>query len=481
MTDITLEDVAKTQVELRQAIDGMNDNHVDEETVTRIATELLEQHKQALKDPKNQRRSFEVDDVDDDKKDMRSSRIQNLKGEDRLRFLQSGTEKRHLAPAKIASLSGMPLADVQAFHEASDAVFLLDALCKEYKGQQGLPANVKDTAFYEEEYRPMLQAMDTSTAAEGLEFIPTQLSSTLIERVNLELMVVQLFGGIVPMPTNPWKVPGRAVTRQRMGKAAENTADTGQTGFSKRTPGSRSVTLTAFKFAGEALVSKDAEEDSIIAMLPFMQDELVDWLYADQEDAAINGDTAGTQDSDFVADDPRRNWVGLRKSALAAAKTDIANAAPTIANSIRVNRKKMGKYGVRPANLTHLCSMSAYIQLLADPNVITMEKYGPNATIVTGELGRADGTPIVVSEYVRQDLNATGVYDATTTNRTEIITVYNRGFIVGERRSQNIQVLRELYAEYDQDAILISLRRAFAPRFPIATEPIVAVAYNVAA
>ena len=220
------------------------------------------------------------------------------------------------------------------------------------------------------------------------------------------------------------------------------------------------MTLTAFKFAGEALVSKEAEEDSIIAMLPFMQDELVDWLSADQEDAAINGDTAAAQDSDFAADDPRRNWNGLRKLALAAAKTDLSNAAPTVANSVRVNRKKMGKYGVRPANLTHLCSMSAYIQLLADSSVITMEKYGPNATIVTGELGRVDGTPIVVSEFVRQDLNASGV---------------------GERRSQNIQVLRELYAEYDQDAILISLRRAFAARFPTATEPIVAVSYNVAA
>ena len=220
MTDITLEDVAKTQVELKQAIDGMNENRVDETTVRRIAEELLETHKQALADPKNHRRSFEPDDIGDDKKDVGSSRIQSLKGADRLRFLQSGTDKRHLAPEKIASLSGTPLADVQAFHEASDAVFLLDALCKEYKGQQALPSDVRETAFYQEEYRPMLQAMDTATAAEGLEFIPTQLSSSLIERVNLDLMVVQLFGGIVPMPTNPWKIPGRAVTRQRLRRAS---------------------------------------------------------------------------------------------------------------------------------------------------------------------------------------------------------------------------------------------------------------------
>jgi hypothetical protein len=45
------------------------------------------------------------------------------------------------------------------------------------------------------------------------------------------------------------------------------------------------VTLTAVKFAGEALVSKEMEEDAIIAVLPFIQQELVDYMAADLEDA----------------------------------------------------------------------------------------------------------------------------------------------------------------------------------------------------
>jgi hypothetical protein len=44
------------------------------------------------------------------------------------------------------------------------------------------------------------------------------------------------------------------------------------------------VTLTAVKFAGEALVSKEMEEDAIIAVLPFIQ-QLVDYMAADLEDA----------------------------------------------------------------------------------------------------------------------------------------------------------------------------------------------------
>jgi hypothetical protein len=115
---------------------------------------------------------------------------------------------------------------------------------------------------------------------------------------------------------------------------------------------------------------------------------------------------------------------------------------------------------------------------LADPSVITMEKYGPNATIVTGELAKVDGSPIIVSEYVRADLNATGVFDNVTLTRTELITLYLRGFLLGNRRQVTVQVLRELYAEDDQDAIIVSHRKALSPRFPLATEIVNAVAYN---
>jgi hypothetical protein len=139
----------------------------------------------------------------------------------------------------------------------------------------------------------------------------------------------------------------------------------------------------------------------------------------------------------------------------------------------------MGRYGVRADQLAHVIAMRSYINLLADANVLTLDKYGPNAPILTGELGKVDGIPIVVSEYVRQDLNASGVHDGVTTNRTLALTVNRRGFLQGQRRGLTVQVLRELYAESDQDAIVASFRRAFTPRYP-STETISAMTYNVA-
>src|SRR5207249_244694 len=152
----------------------------------------------------------------------------------------------------------------------------------------------------------------------------------------------------------------------------------------KLTPATRKVTLTAVKIACEVLVSRELEEDSLIEMLPFLQQEMVDYISADIEDAIVNGDTAGAMDTGWATDDPRKVWDGLRKNTQAAAKTDAAGVALTAA-MLRTNRKKMGKYGVRQDQLAHIVSMAGYLGLLTDVATLTLEKYGPKAVVLSGE------------------------------------------------------------------------------------------------
>ncbi len=462
-----LDELKQSVATLATAVEGMKDGTVDKETVAKIAEDV-----QALQQAANpviagtRPGGFWPGDAGE----QLDGRQLRQRGEARIQALT------HMPPPKVATISRLPEADVREFQQASDEMALLAAIYE----HQGRGEEVTQTRFYNETWKPLLQAMDTATSAEGTEYVPKELSASVIERINLQLVVASLFP-IVPMPTPVFDVPAMPVSRTRMGKHAEQTADTGQTKFTAITPGTRKVTLTAVKFAGRALVSKELEEDSIVAILPWLRNEMIDYLAADIEDCTINGDTAGThQDSDVTAsDDPRKNYNGLRKLAGSSFKTSVG-ATPTVANTIRVNRKAMGRYGVRPGNLAHICSMSDYLQLLADTSVLTLEKYGPNATILTGELGKVDGSPLIVSEYVRQDLNAAGVYDGTTTTKTELISVHTGGFLLGERRGVTVQVLQELYAESDQDAVIISRRLAFAGRYPN-TEGAVAIAYNVTA
>lgn len=389
----------------------------------------------------------------------------------------------HTLPVKAAARwSRRPVELIEDFHRASDDLVMLGTILGFQAQQKGASFDVRETRYYNEEFLPSLHAaMDSTTAAEGDEFVPLELSGSLVERVNLQLRVLALFENI-DMPTQPYEMPAFPVARKRLGSHAEQTADSGQTKFKAVTPGTRKISFDAKKFAGRILVSRELEEDSIVPILAWIRREIVDYLVADLEDTAINGDTAGThQDTDTTdADDPRKNWEGLRQLTNAGAKTDASAVALSVA-MLRANRKKMGKYAVSPSDLAHVLSINAYIDLLSDASLLTLDKYGPQATILSGELGSVDSVPVIVSEYVRIDLDATGVNGPTAGNniKTQAITVNRRGIMLGSRRGITVEVLRELYAESDQDLVLASARRALSVAYPN-TENVVAYHYNVA-
>jgi HK97 family phage major capsid protein len=461
MSDITpLEDVAKGVHDLTEAVTEMRAGLVDETKVRAIAEDVLQAQRAAAVEQK--RSGFnpaEIEETGEVREQLRAANPQQ-------RLAQIHQRSAHqVAPLVRASKDA-----IEEFQRRSDELLLISTIA-------GIAP--RETQYFAEQYVPALRAVDTQTTSEGKEFVPRELSANLIERINLPLMVAALFPNVA-MPSNPFDIPGKSVSRQRLGNLAEQTADTGQSKVKAVTPGTRVVTLTAKPFNGEAITSRDLDEDSIIAIMPFLLEELTDYMAADIEDALLNGDSAGSQDTGFAAagSEPRRNFDGLRKQTAAGAKTDAGNTPLSLAH-LRANRKAMGKYGVRVSDLVHILSINAYISLLSDANVQTIDKYGPNATVLAGELAKVDGVPVVVSEYARTDLNATGVFDNTTTTRTSALTVHRSGFAMGERRGLTVQVLRELYAESDQDAVVVTARKAFARRFP-SSEPVVAQAYNVA-
>lgn len=459
---VALEDLKQAVHTLTETVAGYRAEAVDRETVENVVTDLLA--KQAELDAEiNARRSVVPSDTD----------VEALVGLRGKGDIVARLDALHETSARVsAPIVRMSQEEISHLQRAGDQLLLISAI---------RDCDPRETKFYNDSYRPLLEAaVNTGNAGQGQEWVPKALSPNLIDRVELELKVVALFGTLA-MPTQPFDLPGRAVARTKLAKGVENAADTGQTLAKKIQIASRKVTLSAMKFWGEALVSKEAEEDAIIAQLPLIESELRRFMAYDIEDTALNGDTAGTMDTGWAGDDPRLNWVGLRKSVLAAAKTDgsTINSGKTAVAHLRANRKKMGKYGVSPLDLAHVLSINGYIDLLDDTSLLTMEKYGPNATIVAGELGKVDNVPVIVSESARTDLNATGVYDNVTTTKTSAVTVYRPGFVIGERRGLTVEILRELYSEADQDAIKISVRRAFAPLQPIATEKIVAQTYNL--
>jgi hypothetical protein len=198
-----------------------------------------------------------------------------------------------------------------------------------------------------------------------------------------------------------------------------------------------------------------------------------------REDAILNGDiVSGThEDSDISSATSRRKlWTGLR--ALAHDNSLTADLGSLSITTIRGGRALMGRYGIKPSDVVWIVGMAGFMQMVNIPELTTVDKYGNNATILTGELAKLDGSPVIVSEWVREDLNASGVYAAAST-KTVAYLVNRKGFVTGVRREANVQLLVEKYAEFDQDALKVRERVTFAPVYALASNKTLMLGQNI--
>jgi hypothetical protein len=226
------------------------------------------------------------------------------------------------------------------------------------------------------------------------------------------------------------------------------------------------------------LFSEEIDEDSIIPIMPFLREKLAQNMAFGVEDALINGDTSGThQDSDVTdSDDPRKAWPGLRKLCQSGNKLDVGGAALTLTH-VRTIRGYMFKYGVDPSSLAYITSSTGMLQFLNIPEVITLEKYGPKATVLTGEIGQIDSIPIIISEKIREDLNGSAVYDGTTKDSTMAILVRKNAFTVGTRRRLTLKSWTDI--ERDQQVLVGTVRKDFQPLYDETVEDIMSMMYDI--
>jgi len=334
---------------------------------------------------------------------------------------------------------------------------------------------------YPNEVAIIKDALNTSTTGSGADWIPTGYSRSLFEELMLELRVASLHEN-VDMPQNPYVYPIVFQDSQAY-LVAENTDENSTSPVVPGTnPTTGKFTLDAKKLATRVRISDEMTEDSIIPVLPQVRKSIINAIARAIENAIINGDTSATHmDSDVTsANDPRKAFDGYRKIAIADAKVD-ASGTLDVADLVAV-RSKMGKYAVYVNDLVWIVSPTVYLAKLVNlkdengnPIILTMEKYGNQATILKGEVAKLFGIPVIVSEFVREDLNASGVYDGTTTTQSEIILVNRPSFVLGYRRDLKVETYR--LAEQQQDGIVASIRIAFGS--PFASRPVVGVLYNV--
>ena len=338
------------------------------------------------------------------------------------------------------------------------------------------PSELKLWKTHDADMSELRKAMDTQTTAEGYEWIPTGFSRELIARVKLELKVAALFPRIT-MPTPTYRLPAAGADATAY-KAPESLVDS-SVKFTASTPRTRRVTFEAIKLASRIVFSEEMDEDSLIPVLPYIKDQLVDALAVAEEQATVNGDVPPFphQDADVINPlDARVSWNGLRWWARNCGAVEVNLGTFNTAN-LRAIRQAMGIYGVDSAKLAWVTSICGYFALLNNADVLTVDKYGPQATILKGELGKFDNVPIVVSEYVRNDLDATGVYSGAGNTRTILMLVYRKAFMFGDRRKVTLKTKEEI--ETDQTIGVATQRLDFEGLYNCTTETPVGVGINV--
>ena len=232
-------------------------------------------------------------------------------------------------------------------------------------------------------------AMDSTTAGTGDELVSTQEAAALWMDVNLETMIAPLFSR-VEMPTNPFEVPLQ-LGDVNWYPGTENLTTT-STALS-----TAKQTLTAYELVGQVPWSLTLDEDSIIAMAAEVRNaaEVID-------DVFLNGDTTATNNINAdgatisKTDAGKGHWLlgfdGLIHLPLvdntAQANNHNAAVSDDMFNEIRV---KLGKYGVRPSELAYIMDVNTYIRSLSVSNFRTLDKLGPGATLLRGQLGAVEG------------------------------------------------------------------------------------------
>ena len=308
-------------------------------------------------------------------------------------------------------------------------------------------------------------AMDSTTASRGDELVPTAEAATLWADVNLDTHVAALFPR-VDMPTNPFQLPLQ-LGNVSWYPGTENTATTDTALATAR------QTLTAYELVAEVPWSLTLDEDAVIAMAGEVRSTLVRNAVEVIDDVLLNADTTAVNNINAdtatitASDAGKGHWLvgfdGLLHLPLVdnTAQGNDHGDAPD-ADMYNEVRGLLGKYGVRPSELAYIVDVSTYIKSLGAEEFRTLDKLGPQATILNGQLAQVDGIPVIVSEQMAKSDDDGKVTSGATNAKGRLLLVNRSQWRLGFRRELMIETTRDIQKR--QNIMVVSMRLAFMER-----------------
>lgn len=322
-------------------------------------------------------------------------------------------------------------------------------------------------------YRRAILAMDTAESGFGSQLIGAQYVGELWEAARRESRVFSLIESFEM--TDPTTYLPVEVDIPEMLFVAESTANNSSNYTTVKT-GSQRVQVDAKKFLIHQMWSGEMEEDSIIPFIPFLRRQAAASIGHYSDSLVLNGDTTNAATGNINLDDAdpadTKHYLafdGIRHASLVDNTANDNDAAGGVSLALLHNlrgdmldKTRFVDWG-HPADSNDLIYVSDpetadRIALLDE--VLTVDKYGPQATVLTGEILKIGRHPHVVSMAMSLT-EADGKVSTTGSNNTkgQVVSFNRRGFKTGWRR--RVMVETERLPATDQTRLVYSLRMGF--------------------
>ncbi len=363
-------------------------------------------------------------------------------------------------------------AKVQMFQKLNDGLLFASAMIRNDDGSPFDPRSSKYWGALQRLAGQVVGGVDskiltTTGSGTGAEWVPTVLSGQMIDLYRTQLRLAGLVEHFtIPRGVGTFELPleGADVDPYLSNGAADDDPADSTSAIKARTPGTSKVSFTGVGMKVRLLVNTEATEDAVIDMVDYLRKKGIQAMLNGTEGALVNGDTSGSHmDSDITASDHYlKAWDGLRDLTNSEAKVLLPSADGGKLKGIHfVNlRTKFGKYADDPSRLVNVVSHIGAAHLTADDDFTTVEKMGPNASLITGQVGVVLGSPVVVSSKVRNNLNNSGVYDGSTTDKTSAITFNRDCFGLADKRMITVEAEKDI--QTDKWIVVVTKRDDFA-------------------
>lgn len=206
--------------------------------------------------------------------------------------------------------------------------------------------------------------------------------------------------------------------------------------------------LTKVRHFVATWITPETIQDAGYDIMDMISMELADAIRIGEEMAFIQGDTA------LSAPDVKSMFHGFIHE---AGKTQSLASAPLTNRDFTEGMALLGDNRFEPG--AFVCTRrvaNRFLDKAEFDHVLTIDKYGPRATVLNGELARLYGVPIIVSDLLPVTV---GDPDIST-----CLMIDRRAGVIGNVSALELQ--KEFWARYQVNFLILIQRLGFVARYP---------------